>query len=150
MDHIRLRDRGTSQLREACPESELAWNPAFLRESTAVAQILHGIGANVTVFDPASLTKAQRACQELRYAESVAEAARDTQVVLLLTDWPESVQLSPDGLSAVVAKRNIVDGRNALDAARWRRAGWEYRAPWRRHRGAILVVLRRQRVSIRR
>lgn len=102
-----------------------------IRDSPAldVAQILHGIGANVAVFDPASVAKAQRACPELQYAESAAEAARDAQVVLLLTDWPEFVQLSPHSLSDVVAKRNIVDGRNALDAARWRQAGWEYRAP---------------------
>jgi UDPglucose 6-dehydrogenase len=31
-------------------------------------------------------------------------------------------------LGQAVAERNIVDGRNALDADRWRAAGWTYRA----------------------
>ena len=36
--------------------------------------------------------------------------------------------MDPDALGAVVAERNIVDGRNALDPERWRAAGWHYRA----------------------
>jgi UDPglucose 6-dehydrogenase len=36
--------------------------------------------------------------------------------------------MNPDALSAVVSSRNIVDGRNALDPATWRGAGWTYRA----------------------
>ena len=36
--------------------------------------------------------------------------------------------MDPGALSAVVAQRNIVDGRNALDPDRWRNAGWVYRA----------------------
>ena len=36
--------------------------------------------------------------------------------------------LDPEALGRVVAARRIVDGRNALDPARWRGAGWTYRA----------------------
>jgi UDPglucose 6-dehydrogenase len=36
--------------------------------------------------------------------------------------------MDPADLSATVAERNIVDGRNALDPERWRAAGWNYRA----------------------
>ena len=49
-------------------------------------------------------------------------------IVLHLTEWREFRDLDPASLSAVVAQRHIVDGRNALDAARWRDAGWTYRA----------------------
>lgn len=34
----------------------------------------------------------------------------------------------PEEFGRVVAKRNMVDGRNALDADRWRMAGWTSRA----------------------
>ena len=34
----------------------------------------------------------------------------------------------PELLGKVVGRRNIVDGRNALDPARWRAASWYYRA----------------------
>ena len=36
--------------------------------------------------------------------------------------------MDPQVLSAVVAERRVIDGRNALDPDRWRAAGWTYRA----------------------
>ena len=101
-----------------------------VRDSPAldVAQILHGMGAQVTVYDPAALANARRACPELGYAATPTEAARDAHVVLLLTEWAEFAELRPDDLNPVVAQRNIVDGRNVLDSGLWRAAGWNYRA----------------------
>ena len=52
----------------------------------------------------------------------------DADVVVLLTEWAEFREIEPEALGEVVAHRRIVDGRHALDAARWRAAGWEYRA----------------------
>ena len=101
-----------------------------VRDSPAldVAQILHGMGAQVTVYDPAALASARRACPELGYAATLAEAARDAHLVLLLTEWAEFAQLRPDDLDTLVAQRNIIDGRGVLDPAPWRAAGWNYRA----------------------
>jgi UDPglucose 6-dehydrogenase len=101
-----------------------------VRDSPAldVARILHGMAARVTVYDPAALASARRACPDLGYAESMTEAAQDAEVVLLLTEWPEFTELGPGRLGGVVARRNIVDGRNVLDPAAWRNAGWNYRA----------------------
>jgi nucleotide sugar dehydrogenase len=101
-----------------------------VRDSPAldVAQLLHGRGAQVTVYDPAALDNARHACPELSYAETLAEAARDARIVLLLTEWAEFADLTPDDLGAVVAQRNVVDGRNVLDPDLWRTAGWNYRA----------------------
>jgi UDPglucose 6-dehydrogenase len=101
-----------------------------VRDSPAldVARILHGMAARVTVYDPAALASARRACPDLGYAESITGAAQDAEVVLLLTEWPEFAELGPGRLGDVVARRNIVDGRNVLDPAAWRNAGWNYRA----------------------
>ena len=101
-----------------------------VRDSPAldVAQILTGLGARVTVYDPAAMDNARRVRPDLAYAASVAEAARDAQVVLLLTEWPEFAALTPGQLEHMVAERNIIDARNVLDPAQWREAGWEYRA----------------------
>jgi UDPglucose 6-dehydrogenase len=101
-----------------------------VRDSPAldVAQILTGMGARVTVHDPAALDNARRARPELSYARTVADAARGAHVVLLLTEWPEFAALTPARLSGIVARRNIIDARNVLDPGVWREAGWEYRA----------------------
>jgi len=101
-----------------------------VRDSPAldVAQILHGMGAEVTVYDPAAMDNAREACPELRYADSAVAAARGADVVLLLTDWPEFTDLDPHDLGAVTSAQRIIDGRYVLDPAAWRAAGWQYRA----------------------
>lgn len=45
-----------------------------------------------------------------------------------LTEWDEFRHVSPRALSEVVHARNIVDGRNVLDARDWCAHGWTYRA----------------------
>ena len=48
--------------------------------------------------------------------------------MLLLTEWAEFREMDPAKLAEMVAAPRIVDGRNALDPAAWRAAGWTYRA----------------------
>ena len=143
VDSINLRRRTrTADLACELADGDLAGVPvcvlgaAFkpgsddVRDSPAldVAHILHGMGAQVTVYDPAALANARRTCPELGYAATPADAARDAHVVLLLTEWAEFAELSPGKLDTVVAQRNIVDARSVLDPALWRAAGWNYRA----------------------
>ena len=101
-----------------------------IRDSPAldVAATIHGLGAAVTVYDPAALGHARRAHPELGYAGSAIEAVTAADVTLLLTEWQEFREADPEELGQAVARRNIVDGRNALDADRWRAASWTYRA----------------------
>ncbi len=101
-----------------------------IRDSPAldVAATLHRLGATVTVYDPEALGHARRAHPELNYASSAMEAVTGADVTLLLTEWHEFRDADPEVLGKVVARRNIVDGRNALDAERWREAEWTYRA----------------------
>jgi UDPglucose 6-dehydrogenase len=113
-----------------------AWGAAFkpnsddVRDAPAldVARTIHGLGAYVRVFDPAALDNARRAYPELRYGDSALAVAADADVVVLLTEWSEFREIDPVALADVVRHRRIVDGRHALDAGRWRAAGWEYRA----------------------
>jgi UDPglucose 6-dehydrogenase len=102
-----------------------------VRDSPAldVAQILHSLGAYVTVYDPVANENARRACPQLQYATSAREAATGAQVVLVLTEWPEFGQLDPAELSNVAAEpRAVIDARHVLDQWRWQEAGWHYRA----------------------
>jgi UDPglucose 6-dehydrogenase len=101
-----------------------------IRDSPAldVAGTVHGLGARVTVYDPAAMSRARQVHPELEYAGSMLDAAAGAEVLLLLTEWPEFVAADPEVLGKAVALRNIADGRSALDAERWRAAGWRYRA----------------------
>ncbi len=114
----------------ACLGAAFKPNSDDIRDAPAldVARTMHGLGANVRVYDPAALDNARRAYPELRYGTSALDVARDADAVVLLTEWAEFREIDPDALAAVVRERRIVDGRHALDAENWRAAGWEYRA----------------------
>jgi UDPglucose 6-dehydrogenase len=101
-----------------------------IRDSPAldVAATIHGLGAAVTVYDPAAMGHARRAHPELGYAGSAVEAVAGADVTLLLTEWQEFREADPEELGRAVAQRHILDGRNALDPERWRAASWVYRA----------------------
>ncbi|HEY8479711.1 MAG TPA: UDP-glucose/GDP-mannose dehydrogenase family protein [Spirillospora sp.] len=105
-------------------------NSDDVRDSPAldVAASIRAQGARVTVYDPRAMDNARRAHPDLDYGDSALSAARGAHVVLLLTEWAEFREMEPAALAEVVAERNIVDGRNALDPERWRAAGWNYRA----------------------
>jgi UDPglucose 6-dehydrogenase len=93
-----------------------------------VASALHQAGARVRVFDPVAMDNARRAYPALEYGAGAFEVATDADLVVLLTEWSQFREIDPAALGRVVARRRIVDGRHALDPARWREAGWEYRA----------------------
>ncbi|MEU7701167.1 MULTISPECIES: UDP-glucose dehydrogenase family protein [unclassified Streptomyces] len=101
-----------------------------VRDSPAlnVAGQIHLQGGQVTVYDPKGMDNARRLFPTLGYADSALDAVRGADVVLHLTEWREFRELDPAELAAVAASRVILDGRNALDAERWRAAGWTYRA----------------------
>ena len=101
-----------------------------IRESPAlaVAVAVCGLGARVTVYDPAAAAKAVAAYPQLKQADSAEAAARDADVLLVLTEWDEFRDADPEILGKAVRRRNVLDARHALDPARWRAAGWTYRA----------------------
>jgi len=49
-------------------------------------------------------------------------------VLLHLTEWQEFRDLDPRVLATVARRPHVVDGRGALDGARWTAAGWVFRA----------------------
>jgi len=84
-------------------------------------------GAIVSANDPVAMRNAASIQPGVRYADSVAGAAQDADAVLHLTEWPEYRVIDPARLAAVVAHRNMIDGRCALDEAAWQAAGWTFR-----------------------
>jgi UDPglucose 6-dehydrogenase len=101
-----------------------------VRDSPAlnVAGQIHLQGGQVTVYDPKGLANARRLFPTLGYADTAEEAVRGAHVVLHLTEWREFRELDPAALGEAVTDRVVLDGRNALDPAVWRAAGWTYRA----------------------
>lgn len=105
-------------------------NSDDVRDSPAldVAVRLTELGADVVANDPQAVETARLRNPQLAVAATAMEAARGADAVLLLTEWQEYRDLDPHELGSVVRTRAIVDGRNCLDPAQWRAAGWSYRA----------------------
>src|SRR3954466_6431862 len=84
-------------------------NSDDIRDSPAldVASRIQKVGAEVTVYDPAALANARRDYPDLDYADTAVEAARDADVVLVLTDWHEFRNMEPATLAEVVREKNI-------------------------------------------
>jgi UDPglucose 6-dehydrogenase len=100
-----------------------------VRDSPAldVAVRLHGFGARVTVTDPVAIDNAQRAQPQLAFERDRDEALRGADAVIVVTEWDEYRRnLTPEHAKSLVADTVMVDGRNCLDAAAWRAAGWQY------------------------
>ncbi|WP_029291608.1 UDP-glucose/GDP-mannose dehydrogenase family protein [Cellulomonas sp. HZM] len=139
--NMRRRVRVVDLAREVCDGSIVGRRVAVLgaafkpnsddvRDSPAlsVAEQMRLQGAHVTVTDPQAVPNAAARWPELRFADSALDAARDADVVLLATEWDDYRSIDPAALGAVVAHKRILDGRNVLDPAAWRAAGWTYRA----------------------
>jgi UDPglucose 6-dehydrogenase len=137
--NMRRRTKMVDMAARACGGSLLGANVAVLgaafkpesddvRDSPAlnVAGMIQLHGAVVTVYDPKALENSRRVFPTLNYATSVAEACDRADVVLVLTEWDEFVALHPRDLDPVVRTRSIIDGRNCLNRATWRDAGWVY------------------------
>jgi UDPglucose 6-dehydrogenase len=139
--NLRRRERMIDLAREVCGGSVtgkriavlgLAFKPDSddVRDSPAldVAARLAELGATVRATDPQAIETSRRLRPTLEYVATAQEAARDADAVLLLTEWSEYRDLDPDELGSAVRHRAIVDGRNCVDPAQWRAAGWTYRA----------------------
>lgn len=101
-----------------------------VRDSPAldIAVQLHGAGADVRIHDPKATENAKRRFPALDFTTDLGECLKGSELILHLTEWREYREIDPSAMAHLVAKKNIIDGRNALDRAKWIKAGWHLRA----------------------
>jgi UDPglucose 6-dehydrogenase len=59
-------------------------------------------------------------------ASDAQEVARDTDAVVLVTEWPQYLDLDWESLASVMRTPILLDTRHALDRGRITRAGFRY------------------------
>jgi UDPglucose 6-dehydrogenase len=106
-----------------------------VRDSPAldVAVRLFDAGADVAVYDPKANANAARRFPRLSYVDSLEEAVADADLIMLLTEWKEFAELTPDYVQLLTPARKIIDGRNVLLPDEWIHHGWEFAALGRKH-----------------
>jgi UDPglucose 6-dehydrogenase len=101
-----------------------------VRDSPAldIAAQLQAAGAIVVVHDPQGIEPARKRFPNLQYQKVVTDALKDADLILHLTEWKEYRQIDPAAIAPLVKSKIIIDGRNMLDRALWRKAGWKFHA----------------------
>jgi UDPglucose 6-dehydrogenase len=138
--NMRRRTRVVELTRELCGGTLLGQRIAVLgaafkpesddvRDSPALsaAAQLQLQGAVVTVTDPQALANAAKRFPELQLEPDLETTLLKADAVLLLTEWQAYRELDPHVAKTLVSAPRILDGRNVLDPAKWRAAGWTYK-----------------------
>ena len=114
----------------------LAFKPGTddIRDSPALAlaAVLRERGAIVVGCDPKAGGAAARYAPWLTICDGPAQAATDADAIVIATEWPEYVTLSPADLAGVMRGDVLFDARNAFDQGPVRSAGLRYLGVGRR------------------
>ena len=94
--------------------------------SLVLAARLQAEGAHVRAFDPIAETQARELMPHLDYAPDALDAVSDADAVVLVTEWPEFIDLDWRKVAQAMRGTLVIDGRNALDAEAIQAAGLTY------------------------
>ncbi len=95
-------------------------------QSIALIKLLLNEGAVVSVYDPQAMEKSKTILPDIHYAADPYDAARESDAILIATEWDEFSQIDWDRLKGVVERPLIMDGRNMLNAAELIPHGFQY------------------------
>jgi UDPglucose 6-dehydrogenase len=94
--------------------------------SLVLAARLQGEGAEVVAYDPVASERAGQLLESVELTDSALAALDGADAAVLVTEWREFAELDWTDVAARMARPLIVDGRNFLDPAALRSAGFEY------------------------
>ncbi len=94
--------------------------------SLVLATRLQGEGARVAAYDPVAEERARALLPDVELCDSAAAALEGADACVLVTEWPEFAELYWSKVAAAMSNPLVVDGRNFLDPARLREAGFTY------------------------
>jgi UDPglucose 6-dehydrogenase len=100
--------------------------------SLVLAARLQAEGAHVRAFDPIAEEAARALMPQLDYGDSALDVIEDADAVILVTEWPEFVELEWSEVARAMRGTLLIDGRNALDGDAVRAAGLNYEGIGRR------------------
>jgi UDPglucose 6-dehydrogenase len=103
-------------------------NTDDMREASSLvlSARLQADGAVVRTYDPVAEEEARKLIHGVEFATDALDCVRDADAVVLVTEWPDFLELDWREVAEEMSGRLVVDGRNALDADAVRAAGLEY------------------------
>ncbi|HVA96626.1 MAG TPA: UDP-glucose/GDP-mannose dehydrogenase family protein [Candidatus Acidoferrales bacterium] len=111
----------------------LAFKPKTddMRDAPAITIIrdLLEEGVTVKVFDPIAMENAKRIFakeKELIFAKDPYDAVKDTELLIIVTDWNEFKELNLKKVKDLMKSPNLIDGRNIYNPEKTRELGFTY------------------------
>jgi UDPglucose 6-dehydrogenase len=104
-------------------------NTDDMREASSLVLVdrLRAEGAHVAAYDPVAKPHAAALLgEEVELADSMLEAVSGADAAVVVTEWGEFRGLASPAVREAMAQPLIVDGRNLLDPAQARAAGFAY------------------------
>jgi UDPglucose 6-dehydrogenase len=105
--------------------------------SLVLAARLEGEGAEVSAYDPVAGEVAHGLLGSVEFRDSALEALDGADAAILVTEWPEFAELDWTAAATRMARPLLIDGRNFLDPALLRGAGFEYEGIGRAVEGSV-------------
>jgi len=110
------------------------WGLAFkpktddMREAPSIV-IINGLqkeGAKVQAFDPEAVKTAKKIFKGVDYFDDPYETIKGCDALVIVTEWNEFRDLDRKKIKELLAKPNIVDGRNVYDPKEMKALGFNY------------------------
>ncbi len=103
-------------------------NTDDMREASSLvlSARLNADGADVVAYDPVAEQQARQLVSGIAFADSPLDAAAGADAVVLVTEWPEFLELDWQRVAEAMSGRLVIDGRNALDPEALRECGLIY------------------------
>lgn len=97
-----------------------------LRDSPAlfIVQQLLGSGFIINVYDPTVSTNSNPSLNSINVCSSATEAAQASDLLVVLTEWPEFSELTPSDLGEVMVNRHVFDTRGIINKDIWKKSGF--------------------------
>jgi UDPglucose 6-dehydrogenase len=103
-------------------------NTDDMREASSLvlAARLQADGALVRAYDPIAEEEARKLMVGVEFADSALGALEGADAAILVTEWPEFARLDWEAAAQAMKGSVVIDGRNYLDGATVRSAGFTY------------------------
>jgi len=103
-------------------------NSDDMREASSLTLILllKEQGCCIKAYDPMAMETASRLINDITYCDDAYEVARESDALILVTEWDEFKQLDLPTLSSIMNRPIMIDGRNLYNPEEIIRAGFIY------------------------
>ena len=97
-----------------------------LRDSPAlfIVQQLLNSGFIINAYDPTVSANSIHLLNSINICASVKEAAQTSDLLVVLTEWPEFSELDPSDLADVMSNRHVFDTRGIINKEMWENSGF--------------------------